>query len=294
MQRKISQCRVSGATTLGVIREQRFFSSWQDYKHVIHPAPFSVIFNNHFCQSLHWVQLSRCWQQGLQEPGLGEATAALCWLQPMCHRARLSAAAKQEHLWERGFEVGQKILHRQRRGGGGEVGSSHLTTKLKAGGGWGGAAGVTAEIPGSLRRNPHQQAGVSQQEPEPVEHPYWVYPKGLQLMKRSQAEAGAGTAEPTTAVVDWPPFPEKEAEESGVKVWSTGKGGWCFTVFYLLSHHAILIGNKSKSLLLLMVTGKHSSHLSQPMKFLFSSPASWGSRVNERPYGHTPHQFSTE
>lgn len=37
-------------------------------------------------------------------------------------------------------------------------------------------------------------------------------------MKRSQAEAGAGTAEPTTAVVDWPPFPEKEAEESGVKV----------------------------------------------------------------------------
>lgn len=118
MQRKISQCRVSGATTLGVIREQRFFSSWQDYKHVIHPAPFSVIFNNHFCQSLHWVQLSRCWQQGLQEPGLGEARAALCWLQPMCHRARLSAAAKQEHLWERGFEVGQKILHRQRRGGG--------------------------------------------------------------------------------------------------------------------------------------------------------------------------------
>lgn len=50
------------------------------------------------------------------------------------YRARLTPAAKREHLWERGFEVGQKILHRQRMRGE-EVGSSHLNTKLKAGGG---------------------------------------------------------------------------------------------------------------------------------------------------------------
>lgn len=70
-----------------------------------------------------------------------------------------------------------------------EVYNSHLNIKLKAGGG-GGAAGITPETPGSPRRNPHQQAGISQQEPEPVENPHWVYPKGLQLMKWTQDEAG--------------------------------------------------------------------------------------------------------
>lgn len=44
------------------------------------------------------------------------------------------AQSKQGHLWERGFEMGQKILHRQRMSGT-EVGSSHVNTKLKAEGG---------------------------------------------------------------------------------------------------------------------------------------------------------------
>lgn len=210
----------------------------------------------------------------------------------MLHRAGLSPAAKRGHLWERAFEVGQKNTAQAEDGRGEKWAAVTSTPSWKQEEG----EEVLPEprflaAPGGIHS--------SKQDPPNRTLSLWkthtgFIPKALQLMKRSQAEAGAGTAEPTTAVTDWPPFPEEEAEETGVKVWRNRKGGWCFTVFDFVSHYAVLIGNELKSLLLSMVTGKHSSHLSQPMKISLFFPNQlrcWGEW--EAGWAHL-YQLSTE
>lgn len=96
-------------------------------------------------------------------------------------------------------------------------------------------------------------------------------------MKRTQAEAGGRNSRAHNSCYRLTTIPRGRgrgvrSEAVKLNVGRSGEGRWCFTVFDFVSHNAILIGNKLKSFLLMMVTGKHSSHLSQPMNF--SPPAS--------------------
>lgn len=98
-------------------------------------------------------------------------------------------------------------------------------------------------------------------------------------MKRTQAESGGRNSRAHNNCYRLTTIPQGggrgvRSEAVKLNLGRSGEGRWRFTVFDFVSHYAILIGNKLKSLLLMMVTCKHSSHLSQPMKFLFSSPTS--------------------